>query len=143
MLRQISSVLSVLLVLILTSTLLADPASGNAQFKEANKRVKATAGEGLKFEADFYRFEFGGKAALAAGGNVKNTTSKKLNGAVYVAFFDKDKNLIAAGNRTGIFLDAGQTLLVVNVLDVPAEQLDQIASYQVTVYEGDKEIGKK
>jgi hypothetical protein len=100
-------------------------------------------GSGLKLESDFYRFEFGGKTSVAANGVLKNTSGKKLNGALYIAFFDKDKNLVASAARTSIFLDAGKDLLVANVLEIPTDQIDKIASYQISVYEGEKEIGKK
>jgi hypothetical protein len=126
-----------------TGRLAAGPESGPADFSDAKKHVKVTAGEGIKFESDFYRFEFGGKVSLAASGNLKNTTDKKLHGALYIAFFDKDKNLVASGSRTSITLNPGMQLLAANVLELPAEQIDRIASYQITIFESDKELGKK
>jgi hypothetical protein len=117
--------------------------AGKAEFPDGKNHVKTTVGDGLKFESDFYRFEFGGKTSLAANGTVKNTSDKKLYGSLYIAFFDKDKNLMASSGRTEIMLAAGKQLVVANVLDMPPAQLEQIASYQVTIYESDKELGKK
>ena len=77
------------------------------------------------------------------GLKLKNTSGKKLYGAVYIAFFDKDKNLVGCSSRTGIILDAGKQMFVGSVLDIPPEEMDRIASYQVKIYEADKEIGKK
>jgi hypothetical protein len=120
-----------------------EPKSGLIDLSATGKHLKVTVGEGLKFDTDFHRFEFGGKTSVAANGTVKNTSEKRLYGALYIAFFDKDKNMVASASRTGIVLFPGKTLFAVNVLEVPVDQIDAIASYQITIYEGDKEIGKK
>jgi hypothetical protein len=130
------------LLLAAPSVRAADPKSGAADFT-GNKHLKVTIGKGLKLETDFHRFEFGGKTALAANGNVKNTSRKKLYGTLYIAFFDKEKNLVACSDRTTITLDAGKQTFVGSVLEIPLEQMNKIASYQVRIYEGEKEIGKK
>jgi hypothetical protein len=136
--------------LLLGAILLCGPArlaaetwSGTADFSDAKKPpIKLTVGGGVKFETNFHRFEFGGKTSLAANGTLKNTSGKKLHVALYVAFFDKDKNLIGCGNRLTI-LDAGKDLVAGNVIEMPAEQMEKIASYQITIYESEKEIGMK
>jgi hypothetical protein len=120
----------------------ADLKSGTADFT-GKVHLKLTIGEGLKLETDFHRFEFGGKTALAANGNLKNTSKKRLYGAMYIAFFDKEKNLVACSGRTTITLDAGKQTFVGSVLEIPPELMDKIASYQVRIYESEKEIGKK
>jgi hypothetical protein len=117
--------------------------AGKAEFPDGKNHVKTSAGDGLKFESDFYRFDFGGKTSLAANGTVKNMSDKKLYGALYIAFFDKDKNLVASSGRTEIMLAAGKQLVVANVLDLPLSLLEKIASYQITIYENEKELGKK
>jgi len=143
---QLRSRLAVLLlgVLLLAAPSLraADPKSGDADFT-VQKHLKVTIGKGLKLETDFHRFEFGGKTALAANGNLKNTSRKKLYGTLYIAFFDKEKNLVACSARTTIILDAGKQTFVGSVLEIPLEQMNKIASYQVRIYESEKEIGKK
>jgi hypothetical protein len=130
-------------VLLFAASTLAANDGGKAEFTDSKNHVKTTVGDGLKFESDFYRFEFGGKTSLAANGTVKNTSDKKLYGALYIAFFDKDKNLVASSGRTEITLAAGKQLVVANVLDMPPTQLEKIASYQITIYENEKELGKK
>src|SRR5262249_3988672 len=79
----------------------ADPPSGPADFT-GKDHLKLTIGEGLKLQTDFHRFEFGGKTSIAANGTVKNTSGKKLYGALYISFLDKDKNLVGCSSRTGI-----------------------------------------
>jgi hypothetical protein len=125
-----------------TAPLLAQTKSGEASFRDANTHIKVTVGEGVKYETDFHRFEFGGKASLAANGTLKNTTTKKRYVALYVAFFDKDKNLLGSSGRTTI-LEPGKDLLAAYVVEMPAEQIDQVTSYQITLYESEKEIGAK
>jgi len=61
---------------------------------------------------------------------------------VYIAFFDKEKNLVACSGQR-ITVDAGKQTFVGSVLEIPLEQMNKIASYQVRIYEGEKEIGKK
>jgi hypothetical protein len=124
------------------SALAADPKSGAADFT-GTKHLKLTIGEGqLKLETDFHRFDFGGKISLAANGSVKNTSKKKLFGAVYIGFFDKEKNLVGCSSQR-ITVDPGKQSFVGSVIEIPTDQMNKIASYQVRIYEGEKEIGKK
>jgi hypothetical protein len=143
--NQRASCLAVFLLgvpLLAPSVQAADAKSGAADFT-GTKHLKLTIGEGqLKLETDFHRFEFGGKTSIAANGNVKNTSRKKLFGRVYIAFFDKEKNLVACSGQS-IIVDAGKQTFVGVVLEIPTEQMNKIGFYQVRIYEGEKEIGKK
>jgi len=123
------------------SVLAADPKSGAADFM-GKKHLMVTIGEGLKLETDFHRFEFGGKTSLAANGTLKNTTKKKLYGVIYIGFFDKEKNLVGCSAQSFI-VDAGKQTIIASPISMPTEQMDKIASYQMTIYQGEKEIGKK
>jgi hypothetical protein len=129
-------------LLTLPAALLAQTKSGEASFRDAKTHIKVAVGEGVKYETDFHRFEFGGKVSLAANGTLKNTTTKKRYVALYVAFFDKDKNLLGSSGRTTI-LEPGKDLLAAYVVEMPAEQIDKVTSYQITLYESEKEIGAK
>jgi hypothetical protein len=141
---QRRSVAALVVLLLFTATVFAaDPKSGPIDLSAGSKHFKTTVGEALKLETDFHRFELGGKTSIAANGSMKNTSGKRLHGALYIAFFDKDKNLVASAARTGILIMPGKQLFVGNVLEVPPEQIDTIATYQITIYESDKEVGKK
>jgi hypothetical protein len=137
-----SALFVVVIVLSAASRLTAETVSGMASFTGTKDHVKVTAGTGLKFSSDFYRLEFGGKISLAASGTVKNTSGKKLFGSLYIAFFDKDKNLIGTAART-LTLEPGKDLVAANVIEAPPDAIDKIVSYQITIYESEKEIGTK
>ncbi|HEV3255353.1 MAG TPA: hypothetical protein VG013_00605 [Gemmataceae bacterium] len=122
----------------------ADHKRGPAKFDAAGKQhVKVTVGSRLKFETNLYRFEFGGQTSIVANGTMKNTSRTKLHGELYFAFFDKDKQLLCAGGQTFYELAPGMKQLVNNPMKVPAEVADRVASYQITVYEGVKQVGQK
>jgi hypothetical protein len=63
----------------------------------------------------------------------------------YVAFFDKDKNLVACSSFGGgkfTKLDPRKETTIGNVIELPSDELKRIVSYQVTVLEDEKEFGK-
>src|SRR5258708_4396164 len=70
----------------------------NAFKKEFGTVVKATT--------DWYAGDFFGKETVFAGVTVKNTGTKPMFFHYYVAFFDKDKNLVGASGQ-GSFGDDG------------------------------------
>jgi hypothetical protein len=139
---RFSVLLLCVLLLAIPARLAAETKSGAIDLTDDKKPVKITVGEKLKFETNFHRFEFGGKASFAANGTLKNTSNKKLYCALYVAFFDKDKNLMGCAARTTI-LDPGKDLVVANVIELPADQIEKITTYQVTLYDSEKEFGTK
>jgi len=140
--KYLSGLLCGAVLLSLPVRLTAETKSGEVTFTDDKKHVKLTVGEGVKFASDFYRFTFSDKTALAANGILKNTSGKKLYGALYIGFFDKDKNLVGCATRI-FFLDPGKDLPTNYVIELPTEQLEKIASYQITLYESEKELGKK
>jgi len=122
----------------------AENKRGPAKVDAAGKRhIKVTVGNRMKFEADLYRFEFGGMTSIVANGTMKNTSRTKLHGQLYFAFFDKNKQLVCAGGQTFYEVAPGAKQLVNYPMKVPAEVADRVASYQVTVYEGEKQVGQK
>jgi hypothetical protein len=118
--------------------------SGPAEFDAAGKkRVKVTVGKNIKFESDLHRFEFMGMTSVVGRGSLKNTSDKKLHASLHIAFFDKDKNLLGCGAQTFFAVMPGAQQFVNLVIGLPADVADQIASYQITLYEGEKQVGQK
>src|SRR4051812_15314484 len=94
---------------ILTIVFLASPAAfavdtdskaGAIQFSgPSNRGVKIKLGKRLKFEPEFRYIQIGkGNAVNVGGGEVENTSDKKVFYSYHVSFFDKDKNVIGCQN---------------------------------------------
>ena len=66
-----------------------------------------------------------------------------LVGFDLVAFFDKDKRLIGVAGRTFFAVAPGKQELVTYPIGLPADVADRVASYQITLYEGEKQVGQK
>ena len=75
---------------------------------------------------------------------IRNTADKTMYYGYYVAFFDKDKKLIATSSFDGSIakLDAGKETNIGNVIQLPVAEIAKIAHYQVTLLEDEKEFGK-
>lgn len=129
----------------------ADRKAGECKLQEAgafdeSKLVKVTLGKSLKAECSFRIGEFFDKKTVFAGTTIKNPTAKPMFFQYYVAFFDKDKNLIGCASQ-GSFGDdgleaGGETQLGSCLIELPADAVKLITSYQVVLYESDKPIGK-
>jgi hypothetical protein len=141
-----------LLALLTAAGAVADTKSGEAKLKEVKKgedndkvALKVSLGDKVKAETRWYIDpDFFGAKVLSAQATLKNTSDKKLHFGYYVAFFDKDKNLVCCTAFAGKFatLEPGKETTIGNVIELPAAQLARIASYQVTVLEDEKEFGK-
>ncbi|HLW65414.1 MAG TPA: hypothetical protein VKS79_08865 [Gemmataceae bacterium] len=145
------SVAPVVLTLFTFSPAFSDTKSGEAKLQEAasqdisKKAVKVNLGDKVKAECSYYIIpDFFGAKVISVQAHIKNTANKVMYYGYYVAFFDKDKNLVACSSFSGKFakLDPGKDTNVGNVLEIPVDQQKKIASYQVTLLEDEKEFGK-
>jgi hypothetical protein len=135
------------LVLTLGSTAFGvdiDAKAGAIQFSgPSNKGVKIKLGKRLKFEPEFKYIQIGkGNAVNVGGGDVENTTDKKIFYSYHVAFFDKDKNVIGVQNFS-LWIDAGKKARIGTFIALPPEQIAKITSYSAIFYEDDEQIGNK
>lgn len=113
--------------------------SDNAFKKEFGNVVKATTG--------WYAGDFFGEETVFAGVTVKNTATKPMFFHYYVAFFDKDKNLVGATGQ-GSFGESGlkpgeETQMGSCLIALPRDKYKAIASYQAVIYETDIPPKKK
>jgi len=141
-------------ILLLTAALPAssETKSGEADLQElkdqdvAKKAIKVSLGDKVKAECSYYIIpDFLGMKVVSVGARVKNTSDKVMYFGYYVAFFDKDKKLVACSSLGGgpiNKLDPGKETFIGNVLELPPDQIKKIASYQVTLLEDEKQFGK-
>jgi len=107
--------------------------SEDAFKKEFGGVVKATT--------DWHAGDFFGQETVFAGITVKNTGSRPMFFRYYVAFFDKDKNLIGATGQ-GSFGKKGlkpgeETQMASCLIELPKDKYKEIVSYQALIYESD------
>ena len=107
---------------------------------------KVQIGEKIKGVCKFYIEDFLGKKIINANIKITNTSAKVMHCHYYVAFFDKDGNLIGCAGQ-GTFgkegLPAGEsTQLASCLIPLPVNFLEQVVQYKIAFYESDKEIGK-
>jgi hypothetical protein len=110
------------------------------------KAFKVSVGDRVKADCTYHIIpDFFGQKAISVHARIKNTSAKMLYYGYYVAFLDKDKNLItcsAFGGSEFTKLGPGKETNIGNVVVIPVSQLARIAFYQVTVLEDEKEFGK-
>jgi hypothetical protein len=124
--------------------------SGKIKLKEAKNTFDKKAffnvkiGKKIAVEGKFGISDFFNSKVVMANANVKNTSKKDLYYAYFVAFFDKNKNLIGCasqGNMTP--LKAGKaTQLGSCIIQLPESEIKKITSYQLVFIESDKKIGQ-
>jgi hypothetical protein len=129
-----------------------DTKSGEAKLQElkfqdvAKNALKVSLGNKLKADCSYYiNPDFLGKKVISVQARIKNATDKVMYYGYYVAFFDKDKDLVACSSFGGgqiAKLDPGKDTYIGNVIELPSDQLKKIVSYQVTLLEDEKEFGK-
>jgi hypothetical protein len=129
-----------------------DTKAGEAKLQElkfqdvAKKALKVSLGNKVKADCSYYiNPDFLGKKVISVQARIKNTSNKVLYYGYYVAFFDKDKKLVACssfGGGTIAKLNPGKETNIGNVIELPPDQLKKIVSYQVTLLEDEKEFGK-
>lgn len=108
----------------------------NAFDKEVFKRE---FGDAVKATCQWYAGEFFGKETVFAGIKVKNTGKAPAFFHYYVAFYDKDKNLVGAVGQGSFGQDGFQpgeeTYLGSCLIHLPKDKYKQIASYQAIIYD--------
>jgi hypothetical protein len=108
---------------------------------------KKEFGTGVKATTDWHVGDFFGEETVFAGIKVKNTGSKPMFFRYYVAFFDKDKNLIGSTGQ-GSFGNDGikpgeDEQLSSCLIALPKDKYKEIASFQAVIYETDTAPKKK
>jgi hypothetical protein len=149
--RLILSVAAVSLLLSSAPRAFADSKSGKAKLQELKlqdidkKAVKVSLGNKVKAECSYYiNPDLFGKKVISVQARIKNTSDKLMYYGYYVAFFDKDKGLVACSSFGGPLakLNPGKETFIGNVIELPFDQIKKIVSYQVTLLEDEKEFGK-
>lgn len=107
--------------------------------KQFGDVVKATTGWRV---GDFF-----GKETVFAGITAKNTGSKPMFFQYYVAFYDKDRNLVGATGQAS-FGDEGlksgeETILSSCLVHLPKGRYKDITFFQAVIYETDQPLKKK
>ena len=107
----------------------------------AEDAFKKEFGTVVKATTDWHAGDFFGAETVCAGITVKNTGAKPMFFHYFVAFFDKDKNLIGATGQ-GSFGDAGlkpgeENQMGSCLIEIPKDKYKAIASYQAVIYETD------
>jgi hypothetical protein len=107
---------------------------------------KVQVGDKVKGTAKFFTDDFFGKKIISANVELVNTGTTTMYCQYYVAFFDKDGNLIGcAGQGTSEKngLAAGKsTQLGSCLIPLPEGVHEKAVQYKIAFYEGDKPIGK-
>jgi len=98
-------------------------------------------GDNVKAACSWRVGDFFGKQTVFAGFTAKNTSKKVMFFNYYVAFFDKEKNLIGATGQ-GSFGDDGlapgkEEQLGSCMIFLPKDRYKDIVSYQAIIYESD------
>jgi hypothetical protein len=104
-------------------------------------------GDTVKATTQWRVGDFFGKETVFAGAKVKNTGTKPMFFEYYVAFFDKDKNLIGAAGQSS-FGDGGlkpgdETQLGSCLVHLPKGKYKEIVSFQAVLWESDQPPKKK
>ena len=107
----------------------------------AEDAFKKEFGNVVKATTDWHAGDFFVSETVFAGVKVKNTGTKPMFIRYYVAFFDKDKNLIGSAGQ-GSFGDEGmkpgeETQLGSCLIELPKDKYKDIASFQAIIYETD------
>ncbi len=107
----------------------------------SEETFKKEFGTVVKATTDWHAGDFFSEETVFAGVSVKNTGAKPMFFHYYVAFFDKDNNLIGATGQ-GSFGKEGlkpgeQTQMGSCLIELPKDKYKAIASYQAVIYETD------
>ena len=125
--------------------------SGKIRLKEAKNAFddkaifKVKVGKQIKVEGKFRISEFFGSKVVMATADAENISKKDLYYAYFVAFFDKDRNLIGCTSQAATMspLKAAQkTQFGMCIIHLPESEIQKIVSYQLVFIESEKKIGE-
>jgi hypothetical protein len=107
----------------------------------SEEAFKKEFGTVVKATTKWHVGDFFGEETIMAGVTVKNTGTKPMFFRYYVAFFDKDNNLIGSTGQ-GSFSDDGlkpgeETQMGSCLIGLPKDKYKAITSYQAVIYETD------
>ncbi len=149
--RRFGMFFAVTTALCCTSVAYPDTKSGKANLQEEKgqgvpeEALKVSLGDKVKANCTYYIIpDFLGKKVVSVQANIKNTSDKQMYYGYYVAFLDKDKNLVGCSSFAGELaqLEPGGVGNIGSVIRLPNEQIKRIAFYQVSLWEDEKEFGK-
>jgi hypothetical protein len=107
----------------------------------SEETFKKEFGTVVKATTDWHAGDFFGEETVFAGVSVKNTGAKPMFFHYYVAFFDKDKNLIGATGQGSFGKDGlkpgEETQMGSCLIQLPKDKYKAITSYQAVIYETD------
>lgn len=152
MIKSVCAALAASMVFLSSAGLsLAENTSGKCVLQQSKgwdeKVVKVEVGKVIKGTCKFYISDFFDKKIINANIQLQNTGDKAMHCQYYVAFFDEAGKLIGCSGQ-GTFskegLAAGEsTQLGSCLIPLPSGEHEKAVSYQITFYEGEKEIGKE
>ncbi len=130
---------------------LVDRKAGPCKLQQAgafdeSKLFKVSMGKALRLTTRWRLDTFFEKQIINANVTVKNPTKQPLFCQFYVAFFDKQGELIGATGQ-GSFGDEGiapgqEEQFGSCLIEIPPDLAGEVASFRAVLYESDKEIGK-
>jgi hypothetical protein len=140
-------ILTFVLLLIAASSRAQSAIHGDITLKYSESMFSEDAfkkefGNVIKATTDWHVGDFFGEETIFAGVNVKNTATKPMFFNYYVAFFDKDKNLIGATGQGSFGKDGlkpgEQTQMGSCLIHLPKDKYKTVASFQAVIYETDE-----
>ena len=125
--------------------------SGKIKLKEAKSAFDKKAffnvktGKQIKVEGQFRVSDFFDSKVVMATDDAVNTSKKDLYYAYFVAFLDKNKNLIGCASQVASMspLKAGaKNQFGMCIIPLPESEIKKIAYYQLVFIESEKKIGQ-
>lgn len=108
---------------------------------DASNAFRKEFGDVIRATTEWYAGDFFGRESVSAGVSVKNTGAKPMLFNYYVAFFDKDKNLVGAVTQSSfgkVGLKPGEESFLGSCqIILPKDKYKSIVSYQAVIYETD------
>ena len=145
-------ILRIILPLLFTASLHAAAISGDIQLKYSEsfgsgEGFRKEFGDVVKASCNWSAADFFGQETVFATVTLTNTGPKAMFYNYYVAFFDKDNNLVGSAGQ-GSFGDAGlkpggNVQLGSCLIHLPPDKYKEITSYKAVLYETDIPPKKK
>ncbi|HLA85714.1 MAG TPA: hypothetical protein VJL29_13065 [Thermoguttaceae bacterium] len=124
--------------------LYVDRKSGNCELKPSGDPegpFEVEVGRKLKGTCQFRLSDFLGREIINAQVNLRNYSEQTMHCQYYVAFFDKDRNLLGCDSQGADLAVGDETTLGSCLIPLPEGVREKAVSYQVVYYESDVPIG--